>query len=398
MLTKVLLKPRRAKPFWMGAPWVFDQSIEKVKGVRNLEDGDVVELRDHEGKKIGEGFYNSRSRICLRLAAWGDETLDEDLLRLRLRQAVALRSEGLRLADRETDAYRLVHAEGDRLPGLIVDRMGSHLVMQNGCLGMTRHRDLIVETLMEATGASGLYERVSKMAREEEGIEAEDGLRAGTAAPEGGVEVREYGLRFLVDFEQGQKTGFYTDQRENRAFLAGLASGRRVLDAFSYSGAFSMHLGRGGAAAVTAIDSSGPALENAERNAALNGLARFEAIQGNVLRVLDHQNKEGRLYDLVVLDPPKLVPRRSALEKGLKLYREINAKGLGVLAPGGILATCSCSGGVAEDDLRRVVFEASRERGRELQEIWRGGQGPDHPTVPAHAESRYLKFQVYRAL
>ncbi|MCB9831319.1 MAG: class I SAM-dependent rRNA methyltransferase [Planctomycetes bacterium] len=397
MLTKVLLKPRRAKPFWMGAPWVFDQSIERVKGTRNLADGDLVELRDHEGKKVGEGFYNSRSRISLRLIAWGEEVFDEALLVTRLRQAVALRREGLRLEEAGTTVYRLVHAEGDRLPGLVVDRVGGHLVMQIDCLGMTRFRDLIVSTLLEATGAEGLYERVSKMAREEEGIEAEEGLRAGAAAG-GLLEVSECGLRFLVDVEQGQKTGFYADQRENRVFLAGLARGRRVLDAFSYTGAFGIHAGRAGAASVTAIDSSKPALENAERNVALNGITGWEGIAGNVLRVLDHQQKEGPRYDLVVLDPPKLVPRRSAHAKGLKLYREINAKGMGVLESGGILATCSCSGGVSEDDLREVVHEAARERSREIQEIWRGGQGPDHPAVPAHPDSRYLKFLVYRVI
>ncbi len=398
MANKLLLKPRMAKPFWHGEPWVFDGSIVRQKGYQS-KDGDFVELRDQDGRRVGAGFYNSKSVIRIRLLAFGDDEREpKAILKERMTEAVELRCGKMAFDPQVTNAWRLVHAEGDGLPGLIVDSFANFLVIQIDCLGLIRYESFLAETLMELTGAQGVYRRVSQMARKEEMSPLEDGHVMGLEAPEE-VEILENGIRYSVNFRLGQKTGFYTDQRVNRLTLASFSQGARFLDAFSYSGAFGLNaLKHGGAQAVTAIDSSARAIEALEKNAELNNLGPVEAIQGNVLRVLDHYAKEGRKFDVVSLDPPKLVPKKSALRKGMRLYREINEKGIKVLAPGGILATCSCSGSVSSQDFEMVIREAAMNLGRRLQVLSRGTQGADHPERVPHRASSYLKFRIYRVL
>ncbi|MFT7618626.1 MAG: 23S rRNA (cytosine1962-C5)-methyltransferase [Planctomycetota bacterium] len=398
MANKLVLKPRMAKPFWHGEPWVFDGSIVRQKGYQS-KDGEFVELRDQEGRRVGAGFYNSQSVIRIRLLAFGaDERSPQEILTQRIEEAVELRYSKIGFDPEETTAMRLVHAEGDGIPGLIVDRYGDWLVMQIDCLGLIRHEEFLANLLLEKTSAQGIYRRVSKMARDEEGSTLEDGLILGELPP-GEVEIRENGIRYLVDFVNGQKTGFYTDQRINRQTFARFCKGAKVLDAFSYSGAFGLNaLIHGGAKHVTAIDSSARAIETLGRNAELNGVTEIDAIQGNVLRVLDHESKSGPRFDIVSLDPPKLVPKKAALRRGMKLYREINEKGIKVLNPGGILATCSCSGSVSELDFENLVRDAAVNCGRRLQLLNRGAQGADHPERVPHRASSYLKFRLYRVL
>lgn len=396
MTARVFLKPRKAKPFWYGEPWVFDGSIDRVKG--RVAGGDVVEVVDDEGRRIGSGFYNGASVIRVRLAAWGDDALDAGLVRQRILDAVRLRRETLRL-DERTDAYRLVHAEGDGLPGLVIDRLADVCVLQIDVLGMRRFRDVVLETIGAIMAPAAVVERVSRTARRHEGIgdEAEEGLVSGTIPD--GLTVTEDGVRHRVDPLGGQKTGFYADQRDNRMLLRGLARDREVLDCFTYAGAFANALlARGGAASAVAVDSSRPALECAAVNAGLNGVTdRVEWIHGNVLRVLDHMRQEGRTFDLVILDPPKLAPTRRDLRKALKLYDEINRKGLRVTAPGGLLATASCSQAVSRDELMRIASRAAFEERRSLRLVAEGGQAGDHPVRLPHVESGYLKMQVYAA-
>ena len=281
MSTKVILKARKAKPFWCGEPWIFDGSIDRIKGSRDLRDGDIVEVQDDQGRPIGQGFFNARSAIRVRLLAWGPESAGEDLIRARLHRAVELR-DGLLGLGEQADVYRLVHAEGDGLPGLVVDRLGDCLVVQFDTLGIRRFRDLIVNVLAEIRQPRAIWERVSRVARDQEGIEdIDEGLRYGEE-PDGPIDVHENGVRYAVDFRAGQKTGFYSDQRDNRLALSRIARGRRALDCFSYSGAFGLNLLKnGGAPSVLAIDSSAPALESAVGNAALNGLGdRFATERG----------------------------------------------------------------------------------------------------------------------
>lgn len=396
MTARVHLKSRKAKPFWYGEPWVFDGSIEGIKG--KAVNGDIVDVCDDQGRRIGAGFYNGASVIRVRLCRWGEGTVDESLIRQRIHDAVRLRRETLRL-DERTNAYRLVHAEGDGLPGLIVDKLGDVCVLQIDVLGMRRFRDLILNTLDEAMGPAAIIERVSRVARRHEGLgdEVEEGLIAGSVPDD--LEIIEDGVRFHVDPISGQKTGFYADQRENRMLLRGLAAGREVLDCFTYTGAFALSLtAHGGATSAVAIDSSKPALATALENGELNGVNdRIEWIAGNVLRVLDHMAKEGRTFDMVILDPPKLAPTRSDLRKAVKLYDEINRKGLRVTAPGGILATNSCSQAVSRQELDQIASRAAFQEGRTLQRIAEGSQGADHPIRIPHLESAYLKMQVYTA-
>lgn len=393
-MSKVMLKPRKARPFWYGHPWVFSGSVERVRG--RVRDGDVVELLDAQGRLVGHGFWNSRSQIQVRVVSGPEEGPPaQPLFRERLLRAVALRQEVLGLPERAT-VYRLVHAEGDGLPGLVVDVVGSWLVLQLSCLGMMPFLEGLLDDLEELLKPLGMMERVPGGGLEEEGLERREGLLRGRA-PAGAVEVLEDGTRYLCDPMRGQKTGFYADQRENRAALAPLAGGGEVLDAFSYVGGFGLRMARAGAASVHLVDSSGPALELARRGAEANGVSeRVTAARGNVLRVLDDMSREGRSFDLVVADPPRLVRRARDLRKGLRLYHEIALKALKVVRDGGLLVACSCSQHVARTHLDEVLGSAAKEAGVRLQEIHRGGQGSDHPVLLPLEESRYLKVSGLR--
>ena len=396
MSDKVMIKPRRARPFWYGNPWVFDGSIDGVRG--RPADGDIVEVCDDKGRRIGEGFFNGRSRIRVRLAAWGEEQIDKRWLRARLDQAWELRQSVLGLPERAS-AYRLVHAEADGLPGLIIDRMGDVVVLQFDCLGLGQAcAPAILDWLAERLQPRAVLERVSRLARDQEGSQREESVIAGTLEEGDLVDCEENGIRYRCDPLRGQKTGFYSDQRENRLALAGMAKGRRALDAFCYTGGFAMNLRkRGGAESVVAVDSSQPALDSLAQNLELNGIDGIEPVKANVLRYLDHARKPGGdRFDLVILDPPKLVPKMADLRRGLKLYSEINSKGIAVLEDGGLLATASCSQAVSEEEFRFMLSDVAHHSGVQLQELYRGGQGADHPCSLAHEASRYLKFLVFR--
>jgi len=394
-MAKVVLKSRRARPFWFGHPWVFSGAVERVRG--KLRDGDVVDVFDSEGRRVGRGFWNGRSQIRVRMVALEAEGPVDDALFLgRLDRALALRHQVLELPA-VTNAFRLVHAEGDGLPGLVVDQVGDWLVVQLSSLGMEPHLDLLLDRLEEALKPRGILERAVGAA-EEEGLSRTDGVLRG-CAPEGPVEVREGDTRYWCDPVAGQKTGFFADQRENRRALASLARGREVLDTFSYVGGFGLAMAQAGATSVLCVDSSAPALELLKAGAELNGVEdRVTALQGNVLRVLDHDQKEGRTYDLVVVDPPKLVHKRRAVSRGLGLYHEINLKAVRVLRPGGILVTCSCSQHVDAAAFEEMLGSVAKEASVRLQELYRGGQAADHPILLPHDESRYLECRAYRVV
>ncbi|HGY91852.1 MAG TPA: class I SAM-dependent rRNA methyltransferase [Planctomycetes bacterium] len=396
MTAKVFLKPRKAKPLWWGAAWVYEGSIDRIRGGGRLTCGDLVEVCDHEGRRIGQGFWNPQSLIRVRMVTRGEESFDEAFLRRRMRRAFSLRRT-LFPRGADTDAYRLVHAEGDGLPGLVADRVGDWIVVSFDDEGLVRWREVVLDELESVWKPRGIWRRVSRSARERgEGAELEGLLRG--RAPESPVGCREEGVRFLVDPVAGQKTGFFSDQRLNRRVAESVAAGRDVLDAFSYVGGFGLRcLVRGNARQVTAVDSSAPALELAATAAAQGGVReKFIVEKANVLRYLDHAAKAQRTWGLVLLDPPKLVPRRGALRKGLKLYQEINRKGIAVVEPGGYLGTSSCSGLVDTATFKQTVQAAAFEVGRELQLLHVGGQSPDHPALAGQPESRYLDFLLYR--
>ncbi len=396
MTAKVFLKPRKAKPLWWGAAWVYEGSIDRVRGGGRLAAGDLVEVCDHEGRRIGQGFWNPRSLIRVRIVTRGEESFDEAFLRRMLRRAFSLRRR-LFPSGTNTDAFRIVHAEGDGLPGLIVDRVGDWIVVSYDDEGLSRWSDAILDELETAWRPRGIWRRVSRSAREKgEGSDVEGLLRG--QAPQEAVACHEDGVGFFVDPVAGQKTGFFSDQRLNRRVAESVAEGLDVLDAFSYVGGFGVRcLVRGRARSVVAVDSSAPALELALRAARQGNVAdRFVAEKANVLRFLDHAAKAQRTWGLVLLDPPKLVPRRGALRKGLKLYQEINRKGLAVVESGGYLGTSSCSGLVDTATFEKTVQAAAFDAGRRLQLLHVGGQSPDHPALAGQSESRYLDFLLYR--
>jgi 23S rRNA (cytosine1962-C5)-methyltransferase len=392
----VFLKPGREKAILNRHPWIFEGAVGRIEG--QVSDGDTVTVRDAEGTFLARGYINRHSQIAVRLLTWDEgETVDETLWFRRIREAVDRRS--ALAADPQTTAYRLIHAEADRLPGLIVDRYGDFLVVQCLTLGIAQRKQLILNALVEVTSPAGVLERSDVDVREAEGLAPTVGLLWGMAPPPE-LEILENGLRFLVDLKEGQKTGFYLDQRQNRQVLTQYARGRRTLDAFAYTGAFGVYAIHAGSGSVTYLDGSGEALALAERNAALNGLSRSQDSyqRGDVFQVLRQYRDRGHTFDLIILDPPKFAPTRHYVSKASRAYKDINLLAIKLLSPGGILFTFSCSGGVDAALFQKIVFGASLDAERDVQIIEQLSQGPDHPILLSFPESAYLKGFVCRVL
>jgi len=403
MTAVVLLKRKRARPVLQRHPWIFSGAIERIEG--EVADGNVVEVRDAGRNWLARGYLNRRSQIVVRLLTWRqDEPVDETFWRRLLERAIAARQA---LADDPTTtAYRLVHAESDYLPGLIVDRYGEWLVVQFLTLGVERWKDELVGLLVGLVdGVRGVYERSDVEVRAKEGLEQRTGSLWGEEPPEL-VEIMENDHRFLVDVRQGHKTGFYLDQRENRARLPAFCDGAEVLDAFAYSGGFGVYAAAGGPARVTLVESSAPALDLARRNFALvgqtfqsvNGFERrsVEYVEGDVFGVLRGYRAQGRKFDVVVLDPPKFARSGRDVERAARAYKDVNLLAFQLLRPGGLLFTCSCSGAISADLFQKVVFGAAVDAEREAQIIGYLAQGADHPVALTFPEGAYLKGLICR--
>jgi 23S rRNA (cytosine1962-C5)-methyltransferase len=390
----VVLKPRRAKPFFLRHPWVFSGSVAELRG--EATKGGIAAVRDASGRFVGRGFYNPDSQIRVRLFTWDEaRAIDADFWRARLRAAVRLRTEVLRLPE-VTDAYRLVFSEGDLLPGLIVDRYADVLVVQVLSAGVAARRELFLDLLMDATKPRGILERSEGDALAEEKLAPARGLVRGEA-PEGPITIASDGLRFRVDPLHGQKTGFYLDQRENRLAAAPLMRGRRVLDAFTCTGGFAIAAEKlGGAAEVLAVDRSAASLEMARRNAALNGCERIAFRRAKVAEALRELKASGRRFDAIVLDPPKFARSRPGVPRALRAYRDINLLALQLLEADGVLVTCSCSGHVTPEAFADTLNAAAVEAGRRVQLLARRGQSADHPVAASCRESAYLKCLLCR--
>ncbi len=372
-------------------PWLFDGALRNPP--KNLPAGCVVELVDHRGALLARGSYNDASRIVVRILTFADEPVDAELIRRRVAQAAA----GRRM-DAETTAWRVIFAEADRLPGLIVDRYGEWLVVQILTTGMEVWREPIVAALGEL-GARGIHERSdSEDRRRNEGLSPQVGWMAGEPVPER-VVVREHGLEFEVDLAGGHKTGCYLDQRENRAAVARYCAGQRVLNAFAYTGGFGLYAARAGAAQVTHLDGSAPALELCRANLERNGYADGQEYQcADVFKALKQYQVEGGEFDLIVLDPPKFAATRRQLEAAQRGYAGLNQAALRLLAPGGILATFSCSGAVDPELFWRLVADAATGARREVQILETLGQPADHPVLASFPEGRYLKGLIARVV
>ena len=390
----VLVKAKRARPFFGRHPWVLDTAIERVEGTP--ADGDVVDLATHEGRFIARGIWNASSRLRVRLYAFDSGVpLDAPFWRSRIETAVALRR-SLGLDDR-AGAARLINSEGDDLSGLIVDRYGDHLAVQVTSLAMAGRIDAICDALEEAVNPAGILLRgadrgLSKL----EGLHLPDRVIRGTA-PDGPVFIREGNLSWGVDLTEGQKTGFYLDQRENRRAAALLARDRRVLDLFCYSGGFAVTCAVTGAArSVLAVDGSAKATALARANADFNGAANVTVETADAFARIDSLAAAGEKFGMVILDPPKFARSRGAIDEALRAYHRINRVAVDLLEPGGILVTCSCSGSVSRDDFLEMLSVVAQRSGRQIAMLECRGAAPDHPVSASCLEGEYLKCVIAR--
>ncbi|MDP2605126.1 MAG: class I SAM-dependent rRNA methyltransferase [Deltaproteobacteria bacterium] len=389
MLTVHLKKDREA-PVLRGHPWIFSGAVESVES--DAEAVGVADVFDHKKTWIARGLYNPKSQIRVRLLTWREETIDRDFFARRIAQALALRQDFL---STRTNAFRLINGEGDFLPGLIVDRYGDFLVCQFFTAGLELFKDEIVAALSALESVHGIFEKSEGRVRDEEGLEPFGGVVSGAEPPET-IPIQENGYKFLVDVRRGQKTGFFLDQRDNRAFLSTIARGRAVLNCFAYSGAFSVYAFGGGATEVISIDSSRPALELAEKNFAVNGFPDGgELLKGDAFAYL----KEcGRTFDVIVLDPPSLAPKRGDVTAATGGYKFLNLHALKHLNPGGYLLTFSCSQHLSTDLFQKVVFGAAVDARRKVSLVKRLGQPIDHPVSLHHPEGEYLKGLALKVL
>ena len=391
---KVVLKRGREKPVLNHHPWIFSGAIKNVEG--QCADGDIVTVVDSRSGFLAQGYLNRRSQITVRLLSWiEEEIIDRSFFRHRLEQAIAVRRP--LQEDQTTNAYRLINAESDFLPGLVVDRYNEYLVIQCLTLGIERWKREIVSLLGELLPSRGIYERSDVEVREKEGLSLATGLLAGQERP-ALVHIVENGHRFIVDIKQGQKTGFYLDQRENRQKLARYCCGKTVLNCFAYTGAFAVYAAGAGAKKVVNVESSAEALKLAQRNMALNVFdgRDDEYVEGDVFQVLRQYRAEGRSFDLIVLDPPKFAYSQSQVQAACRGYKDINLLAMQMLRPGDILFTFSCSGLISPELFQKVVFGASVDAGRNVQIIEKLTQGFDHPILLSFPESEYLKGFICR--
>ncbi len=386
-MADIILLPGKEKRVFTGHPWIFRSDIARAKG--DPQPGDTVRVTASNGRFLAMAAYNPASQIALRILSHKDELIDEAFIRSRVRRAVEYRR---RFADLKS--CRLIFAESDGLPAVIVDSFGDVLVMQCLCLGMERYKEIICDALMDEVHPQGIYERGDVPVRELEGLQQVTGTLRGTVPDR--VLMEENGVKFWVDVKQGQKTGFFLDQKENRAAIAPFVQGARVLDCFTHTGSFALHAAKYGAAEVTGVDISDFACDCARENAALNGFDNVRFVAANAFDYLKEQSAAREQYDVVILDPPAFTKTRAAVEAAARGYKEINLRGMKLVRDGGYLVTCSCSQHMLPGQFRDVVLSAARDARVNLYQAEYRTQGRDHPILPAAPETQYLKCGIFR--
>lgn len=390
-MAELYLRPNIKKRVEKGHPWVYANEIGRVAG--EPSPGDIVRVFSHREKFIGKGYINPQSMIRVRILTRNEqEEIDEAFFRSRIVRAWEYRK---KLVD--TRSCRVIFAEADGLPGLIVDKFNDYLSVQTLTLGMDRYLDVIVRILAETIAPRGIYERNDTNVRELEGLEQRKGFLSGRFEPRTIIE--ENGVEMLVDIENGQKTGYFLDQRENRLAIKDLVKDADVLDCFCHTGSFALHAARFGARKVTAVDISDHAIGTAKKNAELNGLAgNIEFITANAFDLLREYEKSGRQFDVVILDPPAFTKTARKTESAKKGYKEINLRGMRLLKPGGFLFTASCSHYMYPDIFREVLRDAALDANRTIREVEYRTQAKDHPYLWNYEESLYLKFFILHVL
>jgi 23S rRNA (cytosine1962-C5)-methyltransferase len=393
----IILEPGREKSLLRRHPWIFSGAILRMDddphsgGLPEL--GGTVDLLSSRGEFLARAAYSPHSQIRARVWTFDDEPVDADFFRRKIRSAIRAR-ETWNLT-RDTDAIRLIYAESDGLPGLIVDRYGDVLVLQSLTTGSEFWKETIAELLLEETGLSTIYERSDADVRELEGLQPVTGLLRGSIL-HSPLTITEHGLKFTVNPAEGHKTGFYLDQRMNRLRVRELAKDRDVLDCFCYTGGFTVNALAGGAKSVLSVDSSADALGLVSENVASNGLPaeRHARLEGDVFQLLRKFRDEGRSFDMIVLDPPKFAPTSAQAEKAARGYKDINLLAFKLLRAGGILVTFSCSGGVDAGLFQRIVAAAALDAGVDAQIVEHLAQASDHPVALNFPEGAYLKGLV----
>ncbi len=411
-MTTLTLKKGAGRSFKAGGPWIYDNEIASASGA--VDPGEIVTVRDFDGYFLGYGFCNPRSTIRVRiLSRREDETVTEELLQKRVRDACDYRRRVMR-APEDLAACRLIFGEADLLPGLTVDRFGDVLCVESLAAGADRLKGTVLGALVDelrqdGVTIRGIYERSAGKERALEGLED----RTGWIAPEEfgqpsgrelsvdlptQIDITENGVRYRVDIANGQKTGFFLDQKYNRLAIRPMCHGARVLDCFTHTGAFALNAAAGGAAEVLGVDASAPAIRQAEENAALNGMSgtvRFQT--ADVFELLPALEKQGERYDVVILDPPAFTKSRSSVKKAVTGYREINLRGMRLVRDGGYLATCTCSHFMEEELFARTIAQAARGAHVRLRQVLFSQQAPDHPILWTGEEnSYYLKFYIFQ--
>ncbi len=395
-MTELILKPGKERSLYRRHPWIFEGSVARLNG--RAKPGDTVDVLDADGRVLARAAWSPKSQIRARIWSSDPQTIiDDAFFKRRVADAVARRQAMPQLAGQE--GMRLIHGESDGLPGVIADRYGDTICLQLTAAGPDKWRKAIVGALVKATGVARIYERSDSDVRGLEGLEPVTGWVHGEA-PDTALSIDENGVRLGVDVVGGHKTGFYLDQRDNRLLTRDLAAGKAVLNCFCYTGGFSLQALAGGAASTLSIDSSGPALVGARANLAMNpqlDASRAEWLEADVFEALRVFRKEGRRFDLIVLDPPKFAPSAAHAERAARAYKDINLLGFRLLNPGGYLMTYSCSGGIGLELFQKIVAGAAVDAGRDARILRRLAAGPDHPIALHFPEGEYLKGLLVQA-
>jgi 23S rRNA (cytosine1962-C5)-methyltransferase len=388
MTACAVIKAGRDKPIRQRHPWVFSGAIERIDPA--ARDGDVIEVATPRGEFLARGYLNRQSQIVVRLLTWDQaEAIDDTFWARRLTRSISARPDG--------PARRLVNAESDGLPGLIVDQYGEWLVVQSLTLGIEQHKTLITGQLQDMLKPRGIYERSDVDVREKEGLSSSTGVLVGDEPPER-IEIDEHGHRLWVDVRRGHKTGFYLDQRDNRRKTKAYMREADVLNLFCYTGGFTVAALSAGAKSVLNVDSSAAALELAKENLRLNGLAVNDQdfVEADVFSYLRKLRADQRAFDVIIADPPKLAQSQAQVDRAARAYKDLNLVSMQLLKPGGYLITFSCSGLVSPDLFQKIVFGASLDASRDVQIVERLSQASDHPVLLSFPEAEYLKGLVCR--